>query len=594
MNIKKIKNAILLFRRAYGAYKSRLSLLVGLGFLNGILEGVGVNALIPLLSFFTTEDRGTDFISRAIEKGFAIIDVDFSLIALLIFIVLLFVLKSLASLFFNYIMLSIKAEYERETRDALYRETLFAEWPHLLNQKLGHLEAVMTFDARMSSKLFMTISSIIMAVTGLLMYFLVALNISPVITLLTLGVGGFGFLLLFPLLRKTRMISHQTSETNKEIVRLVSESVAGTKTLKAFSLEGVFARLGQRHFERLKTLQIKTGLYGNLATAFVQPLSVMFIALLFGISFYYDQSFNFAALAALIYLIHRIFSHIQSIQSYTYTVNHLLPYLRTVLAYQEKMRAQKEEDKGKKKFSFSSSLSFKHVAFSYNTSVPTLENVDFTVQKGEMVGFIGLSGAGKTTVFDLLLRFFRPSHGEIRLDDTNIFDIDLMSFRKKVGYVSQDAFLLDATIAENIRFFNKSVTAKGIEEAAKMAQIHDFVAGLPDKFETVVGGRGVRLSAGQRQRVALARVLARKPEILLLDEATSALDNESERAIQQVIEGLKGRITVLVVAHRLSTVRNSDKLFVLEEGSITESGPPEELLKDKESYFYKMYSIRSQ
>jgi ABC-type multidrug transport system fused ATPase/permease subunit len=164
--------------------------------------------------------------------------------------------------------------------------------------------------------------------------------------------------------------------------------------------------------------------------------------------------------------------------------------------------------------------------------------------------------------------------------------------REKISYVSQDAFLINNTIENNIGFFDEEVSKDDIVKASKEAHIYDFIKTLPEGFKTVVGERGVRLSAGQRQRISIARALAKKPEILLLDEATSALDNESEVEIQKVIEQLKGDMTIFVIAHRLSTVMDSDKLYVLDNGKITEKGTPKELLENKESYFYKMYNIR--
>jgi ATP-binding cassette subfamily B protein/subfamily B ATP-binding cassette protein MsbA len=209
-----------------------------------------------------------------------------------------------------------------------------------------------------------------------------------------------------------------------------------------------------------------------------------------------------------------------------------------------------------------------------------------------MVGLIGPSGAGKTTIVDLVLRLFELNKGEILIDGINISQIDIAQWRKNIGYVSQDIFLINDTIANNIKFYDESIIEKDIEEAARMANIYDFIQGCPEKFSTIIGERGVLLSAGQRQRIIIARILARQPKILILDEATSALDNESEKQIQRVIENLKNRITVFAIAHRLSTLINSDRLLVLENGKIIESGRPRELLGNKSSYFYKVYYIK--
>ena len=221
-----------------------------------------------------------------------------------------------------------------------------------------------------------------------------------------------------------------------------------------------------------------------------------------------------------------------------------------------------------------------------------MSNVNFSLKKGEMVGLIGPSGAGKTTIVDLILRLFDPTEGKILIDGDDIKNLDIKDWRKNIGYVSQDIFLQNDTISNNIKFYNDDISEQDIIEGAKMANIYDFINNLPNKFQTIIGERGVLLSGGQRQRIIIARILARKPKLLILDEATSALDNESEIQVQKVIENLKGKITALVIAHRLSTIINSDRLLVIDKGKIVEQGKPQELLEDKESYFYKVYNIR--
>jgi subfamily B ATP-binding cassette protein MsbA len=214
--------------------------------------------------------------------------------------------------------------------------------------------------------------------------------------------------------------------------------------------------------------------------------------------------------------------------------------------------------------------------------------MNFTVKRGQTVALVGPSGAGKTSVADLTLRLFRPTGGAVLLDGVNIEDISITEWRTNLGYVAQDVFLLNGSIEDNIRFYNEDLTHDEIVKASKQASIYDFIQTLPEGFATMVGDRGVLLSGGQRQRVALARALARKPKLLILDEATSALDSESERAIQESIQALHGTITVLIIAHRLTTVQDADIILVLDKGQIVEKGAPKQLLADQTSYFYRM------
>ena len=208
------------------------------------------------------------------------------------------------------------------------------------------------------------------------------------------------------------------------------------------------------------------------------------------------------------------------------------------------------------------------VAFSYGKARTTLSGINIRINKGEMIGIIGPSGAGKTTLIDLILRLFSPTSGVIELDGQAISDISLAEWRKNVGYVSQEIFLKNATVFENIRFYDESISKEKVIEGARLANATQFISDLPNGFETMVGERGVYLSAGQRQRIALARILARSPELLILDEATAALDNESEKMIKQAIENLHGKVTVIIIAHRLTTILDADRIIAIDDGKI--------------------------
>jgi len=323
----------------------------------------------------------------------------------------------------------------------------------------------------------------------------------------------------------------------------------------------------------------------------MQPISVIFILAVF--AFYYrNPSFNLAALVAIIYLIKQMFNYFGQLQKNLVNINAAAPYLKIVLDQEQLAKASREINQGEKKFQFNQALELKQVDFSYADDKTTLSKIDFKISKGEVVGMIGPSGSGKTTLVDLILRLFRPNGGQILLDGLNIEEIEISDWRNNIGYVSQDIFLMNDSIINNIRFHDDSLTMEDIISAAKMANIYDFIQSCPEKFETIVGERGIMLSGGQRQRIIIARVLARNPKFLIFDEATSALDNESEVKIQKIIENLKGKLTVFVIAHRLSTVINSDRLLVLENGKIIEQGAPKELLSNKNTYFYKIYNIR--
>jgi ATP-binding cassette subfamily B protein len=238
-------------------------------------------------------------------------------------------------------------------------------------------------------------------------------------------------------------------------------------------------------------------------------------------------------------------------------------------------------------------IEFKSVSFHYESeSRNVITKLDLSVRAGESIALVGPSGGGKTTLCSLIPRFYEASDGEIRIDEKNIKDVTLSSLRESIGVVAQDVYLFSGSIRENIAYGKENATDEDIREAARLAGADEFIDELPNGYDTYVGERGVKLSGGQKQRISIARVFLKNPPILILDEATSALDNESERLVQRSLEALaKGR-TTFTIARRLTTVRNADRILVLTEDGIAESGKHEELIAKGGLYseLYKMYS----
>ncbi|MDP3994128.1 MAG: ABC transporter ATP-binding protein [bacterium] len=592
--VKKLFSLVRFGRIAFGKYKWRILFLTILGFVSGLVEGIGVNALIPLFSFaFEGGQTGQDFISRQLEKLFAIFGVSFAVNSLLIFIILLFIFKALFTLLVNYLQTRIVSDYQIRTRIELFQKVLGAKWPYLLQQKLGHLENILMQDVSSAANLFSQISGTLTMLASLVVYLLVAINISASITAFTLALGGALFFALRPVMARVKGVAFERSLLHKEIAHLINENTVGMKTIKTMLAEGPVVKKGRRLFSRWQTLTVKTAILKNLISSFIQPLGVIFVVLIFATT-YKSAAFNIAALAAIVYLIQRIFVYIEQLQMALHSANDLMPHLQNVLNYQKVAEQNRETDMGLREFVFNDKVVFQDIDFAYPGKEETkvLEDITFEIHKGELVGLIGPSGVGKTTLVDLILRLFEPSSGRILLDGVDISEISLDSWRAHIGYVSQDIFLINDTIKNNIQFYDEALSEEDIVAAARQANIYDFIQTLPNKFDTMTGERGVLLSAGQKQRLVIARILARKPQLLILDEATSALDNESELMIQNVIRGLKNKVTVLMIAHRLSTLSDIDKLIVLENGKVREQGRPLDLLADKQSYFFRMSHLK--
>jgi subfamily B ATP-binding cassette protein MsbA len=229
-------------------------------------------------------------------------------------------------------------------------------------------------------------------------------------------------------------------------------------------------------------------------------------------------------------------------------------------------------------------LRYEHVGFAYRPGLPVLHDIDFEVRRGEVVALVGASGGGKSTTLDLLARFHDPTSGRVTIDGVDLKDATLASVRGQLGVVSQETILFHASVRANIGYGMDGVPQSRVEEAARAAHAHDFITRMPQGYDTVIGDRGVLISGGERQRLAIARALLRNPPILLLDEATSALDTESERLVQDALERLMRERTVLVIAHRLSTVQHADRIFVYEGGRIVQQGRHAELLAEPGPY----------
>ena len=225
------------------------------------------------------------------------------------------------------------------------------------------------------------------------------------------------------------------------------------------------------------------------------------------------------------------------------------------------------------------SIEFDNVDFAYNENLPTLSDFSIKIPAGETHAIVGSTGAGKSTVIKLLLRFYDPNRGAVKIGGHDIRDLRYSALRTLMGYVSQDVFLFHGTVRENIAYGNLDASPEQIEQAAKLAEAHDFITELPNGYDTIIGERGQKLSGGQRQRLSLARAIVRDPKILVLDEATSAVDNETEAAIQRSLTHVTKNRTSVVIAHRLSTVRNAHRIWVLERGRVVEAGTHDELVE---------------
>ncbi|EJO5347876.1 ABC transporter ATP-binding protein [Clostridium botulinum] len=359
----------------------------------------------------------------------------------------------------------------------------------------------------------------------------------------------------------------------------LENSIAGIRVSKAFTnrdYENQKFEMGNKRFVGARQMAYKSMAdYFSGMYFFIDILDL--IVLIAGGYFVYKNLINFGDLVAYLLFIKMFMTPIRKLISF---VEQYQSGVTGFERYRQLLRIKPEEDKKEAKVlkNIEGSIEFKNISFKYDENTHILNDLSFKIRAGKTLALVGPSGGGKTTLCNLIPRFYNIDKGDILIDNHSIYDVTISSLRKNIGIVQQDVFLFTGTIKENILYGNPDASDKEVTECAKLANIHEFIENLPDGYNTYIGERGIKLSGGQKQRLSIARVFLKNPPILILDEATSALDNATEYLIQKSLEKLSHGRTTIVVAHRLSTIKNADEIIVLTDKGIEERGNHKELL----------------
>jgi subfamily B ATP-binding cassette protein MsbA len=377
------------------------------------------------------------------------------------------------------------------------------------------------------------------------------------------------------------------------IYNLLHENITGNKIVKAFTME---------KFEIKKFFQATLSYFKNsLKLAKVGSFSSPFMELMGGVlgAFILVLGTNRIArgymtpgdFSSFIFAIFMMYTPIKRLSRANNTIQQGVACYRRIQEILQSVSQIEEHPKAYPLPPVKGNVKFEEVSFSYNDMIPVLQNVSFEVRPNERVAFVGLSGAGKTTIVNLLSRFYDPTSGRITIDGIDIREVSLSSLRSRIGLVTQELVLFNDTVRNNIAYGLEDMSLGRVKEAAESAEAHGFIMKLPQKYDSNIGEGGALLSSGQRQRLAIARALLKDPPILILDEATSALDYESERLIQVALVNIMKNRTTFIIAHRLSTVRSADRIFVVDKGRIAETGTHEELYR-LDGIYKKLYDLQ--
>ena len=498
-------------------------------------------------------------------------------------LVLLTGLKCLTAWLANSYMVPIRTGVLRDLRARLYKKVVSLPIGFFTEERKGDVMSRMTNDVNeVEASIMSTLDMLFKDPVMILVYLITLFCISWQLTLFVLILLPIAGLLIGRIGRSLKRASTHGQEQNAEILTQIDETLGGLRVIKAFNAESKLIRRFQVLINETRSTFNRINRRYYLAHPVSEFLGTALIALLlwFGGLLILGDNSNIDAATFIYYLVifYSIINPAKDLSKATYGIRRGMASLERIDRILDAESNIKEVDNPQQIINFQSVIRYEDVCFAYQSDRQVLKHICLDIHKGQTVALVGQSGSGKTTMADLIPRFYDPQHGRITIDGVDIRELKTHDLRALMGNVNQEAILFNDTFYNNITFGVESATMEQVREAARIANADDFIMATPDQYQTTIGDRGSRLSGGQRQRISIARAILKNPPILILDEATSALDTESEKLVQEALEHLMKDRTTIVVAHRLSTIRNADLICVLHEGEMVEKGTHDELL----------------
>ena len=599
----------------FARYKSYIAGTLAMNILAALFNVFSFTVLLPILNilFKINDERYTfipwgtggvkDFIDVAKNNGYyysqQLVETYTPATTLLLLGLILSALTFLKTLTYfggSAFLMPLRTGIVRDIRNAIYEKILRLPLSFFSEERKGDIMTrisadVNEVDASITSSLDMIVKNPIFIVVYMTVLIVISWQLTLftllVVPLLAFGIGAIGKRLKSSSLMMQAKMSDSMSQ--------IEETLGGLRIIKAFIAEDKMAARFARVTDEYRDIANRVAIRQSAAHPVSEFLGTVMIVLVlwFGGWLIFNGSSPIDANLFIYYLIilYTILQPLKDLSRAGYAIQKGLASMERINAILAAENPIKEPEQPLEIDGFASCIELHNVAFRYNESREILHGINLTVQKGRTIALVGQSGSGKSTLVDLIPRYHDVTEGSITIDGTDIRRLSIRSLRGLIGNVNQEAILFNDTIRNNIAFGKHGATQEEIEAAARIANAHDFIIGMEDGYDTIVGDRGCRLSGGQRQRISIARAILKNPPILILDEATSALDTESERLVQDALERLMATRTTIAIAHRLSTIRHADEICVLHEGRIVERGTHESLIAAG-GYYRKLHDMQ--